>query len=383
MNNKNLKVAIVHDWLTNFGGAERVIKVFENIFPQACIYTTVFDKKNMSKYFNEEKIVTSFIDKIPMSEKLYTKLLFLMPNAFESFNLTKYDIVLSSSSSCAKGIITGPNTMHISYIHTPMRYAWDLYYEYYNNANFITKFFMKRIIPNIRQWDVLNTSRIDYLIANSNYVRNRIKKYYRRNSEVIYPPVDTEFFKPINGVTKDYYLIVSRFVSYKRIDLAIKAFNNLGKRLIVVGSGEQEKKLKEIAKSNIIFTGRVSDKELMKYFQECKALIFPAREDFGIIPLEAQSCGKPVIAFGAGGALETVEHLKTGYLFKDQTVQSLQFAITNFEEKNYEEKYIREHAKKYSKERFIIQLRNYIYNKYKEFNEEKSKNIINNNIDFL
>lgn len=363
---KNIKMAIVHDWLTNFGGAERVIKVFSDMFPLAPIYTTVYNEENMSEHFPRERVITSYINKLPYSNKLYTKMLSLMPRAFERFDLSDYDIVLSSSSSCAKGVITDPDTMHISYIHTPMRYAWDLYHEYYNDSGIVSKMFMNIIIPRIRQWDVLNTFRIDYLISNSKYVKRRIKKYYKREAKVIYPPVGTNYFTPANA-SQDYYLIVSRFVSYKKIDLAIKAFNKLEKKLIVVGSGTEEKYLKSLAKSNIIFAGRVSDEELLNYFQRCKALVFPGKEDFGIIPVEAQACGRPVIAFAAGGTLETVEHLKTGYLFKEQTINCLVSAVKEFEQYEYDAYYIRKHSEKFSKEKFKNEISNYISDKYKEF----------------
>ncbi|MFW6015705.1 MAG: glycosyltransferase [bacterium] len=364
---KKLKVAIVHDWLTNFGGAERVIEAFCEIFPDAPIYTTVYNEENMAEYFPPEKVRTSFMQKIPLSTRYYTKMLSMMPRAFESFNLSGYDIVLSSSSSCAKGVITGPDTMHVSYIHTPMRYAWDLYHDYYNNSGLMTKLFMGITMPKIRQWDVLNTFRIDHLIANSNYVKRRIKKYYRREATVIYPPVGTNVFVPGDRKIEDYYLIVSRFVPYKRIDLAIKAFNELGKRLVVVGSGSEENYLKKIAKSNIEFIGRISDQKLKEYFQRCKALIFAAKEDFGIIPLEAQACGRPVIAFGEGGALETVKHLETGVHFKEQTVDSLIDAVNAFEKNHFDNSLIRNHAEEFSKKVFISELKQYIFSKYNDF----------------
>ncbi len=349
---RKMKVAIVHDWLTNYGGAERVVEAFLEIFPNADIYTSVYNEKNMGQIFPKEKVKTTFLQKLPKATKLYTKLLPLMPRAFERFDLSEYDLVISSSSSCAKGVITSHNTVHISYIHSPMRYAWDLYYDYYKNSGRLTKIFMELFMPKIRQWDVLNTIRIDHLLANSNYVSKRIKKYYRRDSDVIYPPVNTEFFYPNDKEAEDFYVVFSRFVSYKRIDLAIKACNELGKKLIVIGDGEQREYLKSIAGEKTEFTGRISDEEVRDYLQRCKAMIFSAEEDFGIVPVEVQACGRPVIAYGKGGAKETVIDGVTGVHFGEQSVESLEEAIKRFEKLSFEKDKILENAKSFSKERF-------------------------------
>lgn len=347
-----IKVAIVHDWLTNYGGAERVVEAFLEIFPNADIYTSVYNEKNMGQIFPKEKIKTTFLQKLPKATKIYTKLLPLMPRAFERFDLSEYDLVISSSSSCAKGVITSHNTVHISYIHSPMRYAWDLYYDYYKNSGRLTKIFMELFMPKIRQWDVLNTTRIDHLLANSNYVSKRIKKYYRRDSDVIYPPVNTEFFYPNDKEAEDFYVVFSRFVSYKRIDLAIKACNQLEKKLIVIGDGEQREYLKSIAGEKTEFTGRISDEEVRDYLQRCKAMIFSAEEDFGIVPVEVQACGRPVIAYGKGGAKETVLDGVTGVHFGEQTEKSLVEAIKRFESLKLKQENILENAKIFSKERF-------------------------------
>ena len=347
-----IKVAIVHDWLTNYGGAERVVEAFLEIFPNADIYTSVYNEKNMGEIFPKEKVKTTFLQKIPKATKIYTKLLPLMPRTFERFDLSEYDLVISSSSSCAKGVITSHNTLHVSYIHSPMRYAWDLYYDYYKNSGIITKLFMELFMPKIRQWDVLNTTRIDCLLANSNYVSKRTKKYYRRDSDVIYPPVNTEFFSPNNKEAEDFYVVFSRFVSYKRIDLAINACNQLGKNLIVIGDGEQREYLKSLAGDKTVFTGRISDKEVRDYLQRCKAMIFSAEEDFGIVPVEVQACGRPVIAYGKGGAKETVIDGITGVHFEEQSVESLVEAISRFEKLSFEQDKILENAESFSKERF-------------------------------
>lgn len=355
-----MKVAIVHEWLTIYGGSERVVEQLLKIFPDADIFTTVYNKKNMEKFFPPEKVHTSFMQNIPFSGKLYTKMLSLMPRAFESFDLSDYDLVISSSSACAKGVITSAETTHISYIHTPMRYAWDLYHNYMKSSGPITKLAMKKVMHKIRQWDALSGLRVDNFIANSTIVQKRIKKVYRRNSEVIYPPVNTDFFTPNNKEPEDYYMILSRLIPYKRIDLAIHACNELGKKLIVLGAGPLEKELKKIAGPTIEFTGRLSDEESRDYYQRCRAFLFPGYEDFGITPVEAQACGRPVIAFGKGGALDSVISGKTGLFFKEQTVGALKDAITDFEKRHFDYTEIRKHAEAYSNDEFIRKMKEFI-----------------------
>lgn len=363
-----MKVAIVHDWLVTYGGAERVVEQMLKLYPNADIYTLVYDEKKMGKIFPKDKVHTSFVQKIPKATKLYTKFLSLMPKAFESFDLTSYDLVIASSSSCAKGVITSPNTAFVAYIHSPMRYAWDLYYDYYNRSSIITRFFMKHQMPAIRQWDYLSSQRINTLIANSSYIKKRIRKFWNRDSMVIFPPVDTDRLSPNNLPAEDYYVVFSRFVSYKRVDLAIKACGKLGRKLVVIGSGSQEAELKALAakytEADIKFTGRIDDKEVQEYLQKCRAMIFSAEEDFGIIPVECQACGRPVIAFGKGGALETVIDGKTGIFFDEQTEESLVETIGKFEklesEGCFSAEEISAHAQKFSSERFRNELQNAI-----------------------
>lgn len=374
-----MKTAIVHDWLVNYGGAERVVEQMLLLYPDADIYTLVYDEKKMGKIFPKEKVHTSSLQKIPMAEKLYTKFLSLMPKAFEEFNLTGYDLVIASSSCCAKGVITSPTTPFIAYIHSPMRYAWDLYYDYLKNSGRLTKFFMKRWMPDIRKWDYISSQRIDTLVANSSYIARRIKKFWNRDAAVVYPPVDTDRLSVSDEAAGDYFVVFSRFVPYKRIDLAISACARLNKKLIVIGSGSQEKELKLLAAScknaDIKFTGRISDSEVKAYLQKCRALIFCAEEDFGIIPVEAQACGRPIIAFGKGGALETVVNEKTGVFFEEQSVESLVKAIEKFEkldkENTFNPKKIREHAEKFSAENFRKNLSEQI-----RLTEDKVRNYI-------
>lgn len=353
-----MKVALVHDWLVNYGGAERVLEAFLEIFPDAHIYTLVYDEKNMSSIFKKEKIHTSFIHKLPFSSKIYTKLLPLMPYAIEELDFSNFDLVISSSSCCAKGIITPPNVPHISYIHSPMRYSWDLYHDYKKNSNLFTKIFMSLFMKNLRIWDYTSSQRINKVISNSNYIKKRIQKYWNIDSQTIYPPVNISNLSPNGKKSEDFYIVFSRFVKYKRIDLAIEACKQLNKNLIVIGDGEERESLKKLAFSNnlnsnnITFTGRISDSEVRDYLQRCRALIFCAEEDFGIIPLEAQGCGRPVIAFGKGGALETIIENETGIFFKEQNVSSLIEAIEKFEKLTFNTETIVNNATKFSKERF-------------------------------
>lgn len=330
------KVAIVHDWLVNYGGAELFVEYLLRIYPEADIFTLVYDKKKMRGHFENQKIFTSSIQKIPFSSKIYTKLLKFMPKAFESFDFTGYDLVISSSSSCAKGIITPPYVPHIAFIHSPMRYAWDLFFDYKKRSGFLTKVFMDRWMPNIRLWDYVSSQRIDVIIANSKYIARRIKKFWNRDAQVIYLPTDTSRFSPSQNEREDFYVAFSRLVPYKKIDLAITACKNLGRKLVVIGDGSERKKLEKLAggDKNIVFLGKATNEIVKDNLQRCKALLFCAEEDFGFIPLEAQSCGSPVIAFGRGGACETVIKDKTGIFFDKQTPESLQKAILEFEEKD-------------------------------------------------
>jgi len=351
-NLKGLRVALIHEWLTVYGGSERVVEEFTHIFPQAPIYTTVYNRKNMQNIFPPERVIPSYLQKIPGSTRFYTKMLSLMPRAFESFDLAAYDLVLSSSHSCAKGVLTGADTFHASYLHTPMRYAWDLYHEYIRSSGFITRTAMKSLLFSIRQWDALSGLRPDFLMANSNMTRRRIEKVYRRGSTVVYPPVNTEHFIPSGKEPEDFYLVLSRFIPYKRVDLAIKACNRLKRKLIVIGEGSEGEALKALAGPTVSFTGWLGDEETLDYYKRCRAFLFPGYEDFGITPVEAMACGRPVIAYGKGGVLDTVIPGQTGILFSDQTEEDLTQAILEFEKTNFDDPFIRRHAENFSAARF-------------------------------
>jgi len=266
-----------------------------------------------------------------------------MPFAFESFNLNDFDVVLTSSHSCAKGVITRSDAIHICYCYTPIRYAWEYKDEYVRGMKKLKRIFISLLMHHIRLWDFAAAQRVDYFIAISTAVQTRIKKCYRRDSIVIYPPVRCSLFG-ISDVDGDYFLVVSRLVPYKRFDLAVSACTKLGKKLIVIGDGTERDSLEKLAGPTVIFMGRQPDSEVKKYMAECKALLFPGEEDFGIVPVEAQACGRPVIAYGKGGALDTVLDGKTGILFKEQTSESLQQAILKFESMTFDKKEIREHA---------------------------------------
>lgn len=361
-----LKVAIVHEWFSGEGGSEKVVKALHEIFPEAPVYVLVYDKNSMPKEYNDMDVRTSWLQKIPFSKKKYQNLLPLMPNAVEQYDLSEFDLVLSSSTCCAKGVLTKANTIHICYCHTPMRYAWDLYHDYKKSKNKIMQLIIAWQMKGIRQWDRLSADRVDFFIANSSYVGKRIFKTYRRDSEVIFPPVNTTFYTP-GDEQGDYYYIVSRLVSYKRIDIAVQAFNDLGLPLIITGGGPELAKYKKMAKSNIIFTGKVTDDEVRDYYRGCKAFIFPGEEDFGITPVEAQACGKPVLAFGKGGALETVIEGKTGMFFYQQNKEELKDVILQFEEKkiSFDKEFIRKHAETFSNEVFKMKINKFISSKVK------------------
>jgi len=372
---KGLKVALVHDWLVSPGGAERVLREFASLFPEAPIFTTVYDRKAMGSMFTEKRVLTSYMQKIPFARRHYRKMLALMPRAFEEFDLREFDLILSSSSCCAKGVISPANTLHISYVHTPMRYAWDLYPDYIKQSGFLTRFAMRIQMTSIRQWDALSGIRVDKYLANSREVAARIAKTYRRDAAVLHPPVQTDFYSPGSHPDRheEYYLIVSRLVAYKRVDLAVRACNKLGRKLIVIGSGPEGKSLRRLAGSRISFLGQISDNEVREHYRNCRALLFPALEDFGITPVEVQACGKPVIALGRGGALDTVVPGVTGVFFDEQTESSLIDGIREFECRHWDSSEIRRHAKKYDRQFFISKLQDFILEALNDFSNTEHR----------
>ncbi|MEI6040406.1 MAG: glycosyltransferase [Candidatus Berkelbacteria bacterium] len=356
-----LKVAIVAEELTQLGGAERVLDAILEIFPKAPIYTLVWDKVKTQHKYDKFDVRPSCIQKMPFGIKKYKWFLPFMPLAIEKFDLSEFDLVISSSSALIKGVKTGKNQIHICYCHTPTRYLWGETKDYLKTAPIpaIAKPLMPLVIWFLRKWDLKASKRPDFYIANAENIKNKIKKYYNRDSVVIYPPVETDRFK-IGKTIGDYYLITSRIEPYKKVDLVVEAFNQLGLKLKVVGSGTKKDEIQKMAKANIEFTGRISDEELVDAYQNCIAYLFPQEEDFGIVPVEAMSAGRPVIAYKKGGALETVIEGKTGEYFYPQTVEALVKTIQNFDVNKYNPQEIRNHALKFSKEVFKTKLLEYI-----------------------
>jgi glycosyltransferase involved in cell wall biosynthesis len=371
-----MKVALIHDHLAQDGGAEKVLKVLADMFPDAPIYTLLYEKKQVDKYFKGRKIETSVIQKLPGGIKHYQWYLFFMPVAVEFFDLRGYDLVISDTSSFAKGVITSTDTLHICYCHTPTRYLWSDTHQYINELKY-NKYFKKIIslvLNRIRMWDRIAADRVDLFIANSKTVRKRITKYYRRDSEVIYPPVETEKFQVLdlsNQKPEDkYFLIGCRLAPYKRVDIVIEAFKNLGPdyKLKIFGDGVDLERLKAIVgeASNIEFLGRVSETEKVNLFSNAQAFINPQEEDFGITVVESMAAGRPVIAYQKGGATETVIEGKTGLFFKEQTVEAITEVIKTFNSHNFNPIEIREWAEKFSVANFKDQINTFIGNHFEK-----------------
>ena len=352
-----MRIALIHDYITSYGGAERTFKVLTEIFPQAEVYTLFYDSKIKKKFFPKTEIKTSFLQKFPaLLRKKYQLLLPFLPIAAETLDFREFDIVISSSFSFAKGIITRPQTKHICYCYSPTRYLWDKH-----RSHFFLHYF--------RIWDRQASERVDEFIAISKTVQQRIKKYYKRDSVVIYPPVNTKYKLPASRqggrdtkYAKEFYLIVSQLRKYKRIDLAVETFNKLGLKLVIIGKGPERKKLQRKAKKNIKFLGSQSDKIVNKYYKSCTAFIFPGEDDFGIAPVEAMVYGKPVLAYRQGGAVETVIEGKTGEFFDQQHDTALADGIRRLQGNllKYNPKFIHSHAYKFSKERFKKEFKKFI-----------------------
>lgn len=358
-----MKIAIIHDWFDTPGGAENVIQNLLELYPDADLFSLVdfFSDENRKKYLMDKKVTTSFIQKLPFGKTKFRNYLPLFPIAIEQFNLDSYDLVISSSHAVAKGVLTGPHQLHICYQYSPIRYAWDMYHTYFKEHNIsgIKALILKNVLYKIRLWDVVSSNRVDNFIAISTLIQHRIKKYYRRDSKVIFPPVNTERFI-CKVQKKEYYFTASRLVPYKKVKLIVQTFNENGRPLKVAGLGEQYEEIKRIAKDNIEVLGYCSDNEMVNYMQQSKAFVYAAFEDFGIVPVEAMACGTPVIAYGKGGILDTVKDGETGILFKEQTIQSLNDAIVKFENTTFDAKKISKHAKYFSSENFQKEFKSFI-----------------------
>jgi len=370
---KNIRVALIHDWLTGRRGGEKVLEVLAEIFPQAPIYTLFHFPGSQAPEIEKRLIRTSFLQRLPFLKGHYRSYLPLFPLAAELFNLQEFELVISSSHCVVKGVIPRPDALHISYVHSPIRYAWNQYFAYFSprHLSVFSRIFIPPVIHYLRLWDESASARVDHFLANSANVARRIRKYYRREAEVIHAPVDTEFFQPAGGGADDYSLIVSALVPYKMIDLAIAAFNRFGGRLKIVGQGPDDKKLRRLAGANIEFLGAVDAPSLLRLYQGARALILPGEEDFGITALEAEACGTPVIALGRGGALETVIAEKTGLFFPEPKVASLLAALDKFRGLEFNKFEVRSHAMKFSRDIFKDKVEACIRGKWLEFKETK------------
>ena len=358
-----MKLAIVHDGLATFGGrggAEWVLTVLKEMYPDAPVFTTVYNEDRMPAYFQQYDIRPSFIQRFPFGRTKYKAYLPFMPTAVEQFDLSEYDVVLSCNHSVVKGVFTPPETLHLCYCYTPLRYAWDMYHEYMELGwrSRIARFCVPPLLTYMRMWDSLTSDRVDTFIAISHYVARRIWKYYRRESIVIYPPIDTSLFS-MSETAEPYFLVVSRLEPYKRIDLAVQAFNKLGLPLVIIGDGTERAKLETLAKKNITFLGRQPDDVVREHMSKCQALIFPGEEDFGITPVEAQASGRPVIAYRGGGALETVA-AHTGQFFYPKTADALIQAVKTFDPGRFNSHAIRQHAQTFDISMFRQEMNNLI-----------------------
>jgi glycosyltransferase involved in cell wall biosynthesis len=327
-----MKVAIVHYWLVTMRGGEKVLESLLNLFPGADIFTHVYNPDAVSGIIKSHRVYTSFIQKLPFAVQLYQKYMPLMPRALNGFNLQGYDLVISSESGPAKGVVPAPGAFHLCYCHTPMRYIWDMYHDYYRESGVLTRFFMKRMVPSLRVWDIVSSNLVDRFAANSAYVASRIRRYYNRDSDIVHPPVAVEKYAGLERKPEDFYLFFGQLTGYKRLDIAIDACAALGKKLVVIGSGMSAPQKKMYEKSGfVVFPGRADTQGIGSYFSRAKALLFPGIEDFGIVPVEAMAAGCPVIAFRKGGAVETVREGVTGLFFDEQSPEALAAAIESFE----------------------------------------------------
>ncbi|WP_266205276.1 glycosyltransferase family 4 protein [Pontibacter kalidii] len=361
-----MKVAIVHEWFVDYAGSERVVEQLLYLYPEADLFSVIdFMPQDLRKHILHKKATTTFIQKLPFARKHYRNYLALMPLAIEQLDVSAYDVVISSSHAVAKGVITNAGQLHICYCHSPIRYAWDLYHQYQREAGLnrgLKGFVAKIMLHYIRLWDYTTANRPDYFIANSAYIAHRLKKVYNREASVIYPPVDVGSFSVLSE-KHDFYLTASRLVPYKKVDLIVETFAHLpDKKLIVIGDGPDFNKIKAKATSNVILMGFQPFEVLKDHMQRAKAFIFAAEEDFGIIPVEAQACGTPVIAFGKGGACETVVNGRTGILYQEQSINSLTEALAAFEgnSSGYNSSEIRQNAERFSTEAFKEKIKRFV-----------------------
>ncbi|HEX6924106.1 MAG TPA: glycosyltransferase [Longimicrobiaceae bacterium] len=349
-----MRVALVTDWLTSFGGAERVLMELHRLFPEAPLYTSVYDPSGLPPEMQGWDVRPSFLQRVPFARSHRQAFLPVMPLAFEQFDLREFDLVISGSSACAKGVITRPDALHLCYCHTPCRYLWDLYHDYTGGSR--ARALIAPVAHWLRVWDRVSSDRVDHFVANSREVAGRIRKHYRREADIVHPPVDVERIQPNGAPPEDFYLTVSRLVSYKRIDLAVQAATRLGRRLIVVGDGPERARLEALAGPTVELVGYLPDREVAELLARCRAFLFPGHEDFGIAAVEAQAAGRPVVAFGRGGALDSVVDGKTGVLFEEQTVADLAEAMLELERTEIDPDICRANAERFGAARFRDQI---------------------------
>lgn len=361
LRSRELRVALVHYWLVGSGGGENVLSAMLEMFPDADVFTLVHKPEFSRRIVPPERLRTSFLQRLPGASRFHRALLPLMPMALENLDLSGYDLIISSESGPAKGIVPPLDALHICYCHSPMRYIWDQYHDYARGANPLARLVLALSITRLRMWDLASSARVDRFIANSHFVASRIRRYYRRDATVLYPPVDVDAFRPAE-MTGDYYLVTGRHVGYKRIDLAIEACNALKRRLVITGSGPETGRLKKLAGPTIEFVGRCPFDDLKRYYAEARAFLMPGEEDFGIAPVEAMAAGRPVIAYGSGGATETVIEGRTGVLFQEQSARGLAEALEAFEhrETQFDPAAIRAHALQFSRRHFLDRLEAFI-----------------------
>ena len=346
-----LRVAVVHYWLVTYRGGEKVLREMIRCFPRADIFTLILDNKLVRKHFPKSNVYPSLLNKLPFAKRYHQVLLPLMPYALEQFDLSDYDLVISLEAGPAKGVITNPEALHICYCHSPMRYIWDMKDVYLNGMGCLKRGLFRVVSHYMRIWDRLSADRVDHFIVNSHFVEQRIQKFYRRDCEVIHPPIELERYR--HDEDHGYYFLVSQLVAYKRVDLAVRAFNELGYKLIISGVGPEEKRLKALANRNVEFTGHVSDEKLIQLYSHCRSFLMPGKEDFGLTPLEANASGKPVIAYNGGGILDTMKP-ETAILFDSQEVPSLTAAVRQMENRinDFSPKILRENAERFTPQAF-------------------------------
>jgi glycosyltransferase involved in cell wall biosynthesis len=352
-----MKVAIVHYWLVGMRGGEKVVEALCRMFPDADIFTHVYVPENVSAEIRKHRVFTTFINGLPRAARMYKKYLPLMPMALEQLDLRAYDLIISSESGPAKGIIPPPGALHICYCHSPMRYVWNMFHDYREGAGPITRLLMPPIAHYVRNWDALSSIRVDHYIANSANVAARVKRYYRREADVVTPPVDTNAFQLLPAhELEDYFLVVGELLPYKRPELAVDAFNQMRRNLVVIGGGEMLDAIRKRAGPTVSVLGPQPFNVLRHHYARCRALIFPGEEDFGIVPVEAMASGRPVIAYGRGGALETVVPGLSGIFFENQSVESIIEAVEQFDHMSFDSHAIRTHAGTFDSHHFVRKL---------------------------